>query len=290
MMPEALALPGSCRHRIRRPNRPAGPGGGRTRTGNRLRLLILTDLDGTLLDHETYDATPARPMLGRLAAAGHPVILASSKTRAEIAGIQAELGLTHWPAVVENGAALAEDGFDDRGWQRIRATLAELAAPFRGFGDMTVAEVARITGLPPEAAARAKRREHSEPGLWQGSAAGREAFIRALLDRGISARSGGRFLTLSLGGTKADRMADLRARFRPGLVIALGDAPNDAEMLMAADRAVIVRNDHGPGLPPLPGEAEGRILRSRAQGPAGWAEGLGRILADIGPQQGETDG
>lgn len=50
-----------------------------------MTLLIFTDLDGTLLDHESYDFTPARPMLARLAAMRAPVVLASSKTAAEIA-------------------------------------------------------------------------------------------------------------------------------------------------------------------------------------------------------------
>lgn len=29
-------------------------------------LLVFTDLDGTLLDHESYDWSPARPALNRL--------------------------------------------------------------------------------------------------------------------------------------------------------------------------------------------------------------------------------
>lgn len=253
------------------------------------RLLILTDLDGTLLDHTSYDVSAALPMLARLAKARVPVVLASSKTAAEIGPIQQALGLSQWPAIVENGAALYDGHFDDTAYHRIRGTLARVSAPFRGFGDMTTAEVAERTGLSLPEAARARMREHSEPGIWTGGEDGLSAFEAALRREGIHARKGGRFLTLSFGGTKADRMAELRARFRPDVTIALGDAPNDAEMLLAADRGVIVRNDHGTGLPLLAGEDEGRILRTRAQGPAGWAEGLGRILDDIG-WQGETDG
>lgn len=255
-----------------------------------MRLLVITDLDGTLLEHQTYDSTPAHPMLARLACAGVPVVLASSKAAAEIVPLQERLGLSRWPAVVENGAALSGGAFDDSAYRRIRAVLRGLAAPFRGFGDMSDAEVARITDLPEADAARARRRAHSEPGLWTGDAADLDAFLSALREHGIHAQQGGRFLTLSDGSTKADRMADLRARFGPDVVIALGDAPNDADMLMAADRGVIVRNAHGPGLPLLAGEEAGRILRSRAQGPAGWAEGLGRVLADLGWTEGDADG
>ncbi|MCE8458362.1 HAD-IIB family hydrolase, partial [Rhodovulum sulfidophilum] len=60
-------------------------------------LLIFTDLDGTLLDHETYSHAEAAPALTALRAAGVPVILASSKTAAEIAPLRAELGLSAHP-------------------------------------------------------------------------------------------------------------------------------------------------------------------------------------------------
>ncbi|MCB1388975.1 MAG: HAD-IIB family hydrolase [Rhodobacteraceae bacterium] len=245
-----------------------------------MRLLIFTDLDGTLLDHETYDFAPALPMLDRLAAMGVPVIAASSKTAAEIAGWQERLGLSRWPAIVENGAALADGAFDDAGYRRLRLAVAALGAPFRGFGDMTVQEVAEVTGLGPEAAALARKRAYSEPGIWRGTDAALERFLSALSARGISARRGGRFLTLSWGGSKAGRMAELVARLRPEVTVALGDAPNDAEMLAAADWAVVVRNEHGPGVAPLPDET--RVIRTRAPGPNGWREGLEAVLDRLG--------
>ena len=43
--------------------------------------VIFTDLDGTLLDHETYSWEAARPALDRSEAARHPWILVTSKTR-----------------------------------------------------------------------------------------------------------------------------------------------------------------------------------------------------------------
>ena len=125
-----------------------------------------------------------------------PVVLASSKTGAEIAGWQARMGLGRWPAIVENGAALLEGAADDTGYRAIRAALdalpARLRTRFRGFGDMSAAEVADVTGLPPDEAARAKQRAHSEPGLWSGTGAEAKAFLAALAPAGISARRGGR--------------------------------------------------------------------------------------------------
>ena len=141
-------------------------------------LIVFTDLDGTLLDHATYDWAPARPALKSLRERGHWLVLASSKTAAEIAPLRAELGFVHCPAIVENGAGVLAPGdaaarFDDSDRRRILQALdglpVSLRARFAGFHDWSVAEISARTGLAPDAAQRAATREHSEPGLWSGT-------------------------------------------------------------------------------------------------------------------------
>lgn len=252
--------------------------------------LVFSDLDGTLLDHDNYGWDPARPMLDRLARAGIPVILASSKTAAEMIPLRAALGLGAVPMICENGAGLVQeaqqlaDELTD--YDQLRATLGrldpELRTNFEGFGDMGVQRIARVTGLSEENAGLAAQRRFSEPGLWHGTQAGQVEFVAALRAMGISARMGGRFLTLSFGGTKADRMASIAARYGAPVSVALGDAPNDIEMLQAADYGIVVANPHRDPLPQLPGEAEGRIRRTVLPGPAGWTEGLAGLLSDLG--------
>lgn len=251
-------------------------------------LLIFSDLDGTLLDHETYDWSPARPALARLLRIGGGVVLATSKTGAEVAPLRAEMGLGDWPAVIENGAGILEPGDSPSvagDYARIRAALdalpAGLRAGFTGFGDLDAAGVAAVTGLPQTAAERAKARAFSEPGTWVGSDGDRTRFLAALAEAGIAARWGGRFLTLSLGRAKADAMAALIDRFAPRHTMALGDAPNDAEMLEAAEIGVIVPNPHGTPMPVLMGEAEGRITRARRPGPEGWNLSVGQVIDEL---------
>ncbi|MEL7211081.1 MAG: HAD-IIB family hydrolase [Pseudomonadota bacterium] len=254
-------------------------------------LIVFSDLDGTLLDHETYDWQPARPALTALAERGACLVLSSSKTEAEMRILQEAMGLQGAPAIVENGAGViglgdpAEDASD---YEAIRGALAKitptLRAEFRGFGDMTSAEVAEATGLSPEDATHAKARRFSEPGLWSGDDAAFDAFITELTHHGIHARSGGRFLTLSRGRTKADGMAKVIAAYKPAHTIALGDAPNDIEMLEAAEFGVIVANPHGPDLPPLKGEDTGRIMRTAAPGPTGWSEAVLKLLSQLTPR------
>ncbi|MEM9392685.1 MAG: HAD-IIB family hydrolase [Pseudomonadota bacterium] len=251
-------------------------------------LIVFTDLDGTLLDHDTYSYEAARPALQNLARLGAPVILASSKTAAEIAPLREELRLSACPAIVENGAGVLEAASppdeDSAVYGRLRQALAELPADIRrayhGFGDMSVAEVADCTGLSLDKAALAKTRAFSEPGLWQGAADRLPGFLKALAQKGIAARQGGRFLTLSFGGTKADRMADILAQFGSPFSIALGDAPNDIEMLERADLGIVIANPHSAALPPLAGETAGRIRRSTKPGPDGWNTEVLRVIMD----------
>ncbi|SIO14966.1 mannosyl-3-phosphoglycerate phosphatase [Rhodovulum sp. ES.010] len=257
---------------------------------NRPPLLVFTDLDGTLLDHETYCHAPAAPALARLRAAGVPVILASSKTAAEIAPLRAELGLSDHPAIVENGAGVLVPGAGapaDRGlYDDLRAALNRLPeglrSGFRGFGDCDIAEIVRLTGLPEADAALAALRRFSEPGLWTCDAEGKASFLAALAELGVVAREGGRFLTLSFGGTKAERIAEIAGRYGDPFTVALGDAPNDVEMLERADLGIVIANPHRLPLPPLRGEEAGRILRIAAPGPKGWNEAMERVIRECG--------
>lgn len=243
-----------------------------------LPLLVFTDLDGTLLSHSDYRWDAARLALERIAEIGGAIVLASSKTAPEIGTLRQEMGLQDWPAIVENGAGLLEphkNTADDRSdYAQLRADMMKIPATlrekFRGFGDMDVAEISDLTGLTPPAAKHARQRAFSEPGVWSGSDDEKVDFLEALAAQGISAREGGRFLTLSFGKTKADQMAAITSRLAPRHTIALGDAPNDVEMLETADFGVIIANPNRSPLPLLRGEKSGRIMRTTLAGPEGW--------------------
>jgi mannosyl-3-phosphoglycerate phosphatase len=69
------------------------------------KLVVMTDVDGCVLDRESRSHAGAEAALDRLKLAGVPVILCSSRTRAELERLQQELGLAD-PFIAENGGAL----------------------------------------------------------------------------------------------------------------------------------------------------------------------------------------
>ncbi|MEM9568306.1 MAG: HAD-IIB family hydrolase, partial [Cyanobacteria bacterium P01_E01_bin.34] len=69
------------------------------------KLLVFTDIDATLVDHQTYSFEAALPAIARLKRLGYPIIFNSSKTIAEQQQLRIELNIQA-PFIVENGAAV----------------------------------------------------------------------------------------------------------------------------------------------------------------------------------------
>lgn len=257
--------------------------------------LVFTDLDGTLLDHDSYSFEAARPALDLLKARDIPLILASSKTEAEMRPIAETIGISY-PMIVENGAGVVglgevgthPDWHSSSPYSHLRSFLRELPKELRscfsGFGDWDVDRVAAETGLPPAAAERAKARQFSEPGHFSGTALQKAEFVARLDAAGFTAVQGGRFFTLMPRTSKAERMADVMAFYRqqfgePVRCVALGDAPNDLAMLEAADCGIIVANPAHTALPVTERERQGFILRSEQAGPEGWNTMIHQLVA-----------
>ena len=261
--------------------------------------VIFTDLDGTLLDHHRYAFDAARPALDLVHARGIPLVPVTSKTRAELVPLRAALG-TRAPYVVENGGAIvvphgtfatpiAEATRDDDGdviaigashGDVVAALLAasqETGVRVRGFSSMGDADVAAATGLPLDAAARARRREHGETfTILDPDRA--TTLLAALAQRGYRWTRGGRFHHAFSGNDKGSAVRWLIARYRaqwPAVrTVALGDAPNDAPMLLEVDVAVIVRSAHAA-------EVHARLPHATttdAEGPAGWNAAVLSVL------------
>src|SRR5688572_23074035 len=70
-----------------------------------MKAVIVTDLDGTLIDHDTYSAGVAVEAIGQAKEFGIPICICSSKTRREILFYRSALAISD-PFISENGGAV----------------------------------------------------------------------------------------------------------------------------------------------------------------------------------------
>lgn len=272
------------------------------------KVIIFTDLDGTLLDQATYSFDEASDALELIRSHRIPLVICSSKTRMEIEHYREKLGNMD-PFISENGGAVfvplryfPQDTWssvpseeDEKGhyriirlgarYQDLRKAVFELRGEgfdIQGFGDMIPEEIAAATGLNGHEAVMAKAREFDEPFIFHGSPEGHEKLVNAVKEKGFNITRGAFYHILgdSDKGKAVDILSGLYRRRHGGIVTAaLGDSPNDLPMLRCVDHPVIVEK-HGGGYDPhFDGE---NFNRAEGAGPAGWNGAVIKFLEETG--------
>ncbi|CAD5356610.1 putative mannosyl-3-phosphoglycerate phosphatase (mngB-like) [Enterobacter cancerogenus] len=259
-------------------------------------LVIITDLDGTLLDIHTYDWQPAKPWLETLRDRQIPVVLCSSKTAAEMADIQQELGLDGLPLIAENGAVIQPDvrwedtsrSLSGMAHQDIAQCLARIRASrqykFTTFDDVDVQTIGEWTGLTRLRATLACKHEASVTLIWRDSDAQMAQFEEELAQHGLKLVQGARFwhvLDVRCGKDVAARWLVEQYRQHENIeptTLGLGDGPNDAPLLENVDYAVVIKGINRQGIT-LVNDSPERVYRTQHAGPEGWREGLDHFLS-----------
>ncbi len=263
--------------------------------------LIVTDLDGTLLDHHTYSFEAAKKTLKALKQHKIPVVINSSKTTREIEQLRLSLQNKH-PFIVENGSAIMvpEHYFSThikearlRGhfWEviigssrdqitsQLNRLPSKIKSRYRSYHQSKISDIVKITGLSSAEAALSMDRHYTEPLQWLGTAEQREEFLQYIQTQKIHYTEGGRFIHLMGNTNKGNATKWLANHYQQEYkknikVIALGDGKNDIDMLKAADIAIVIRS---PVNDPPTFDHPHKIV-SNHTGPTGWAETLEDII------------
>jgi len=258
-------------------------------------LLIFTDLDGTLLDPDTYSWDAAREAVAALNEKKIPWVIVSSKTRAEIEPLRSAMRNAH-PFVVENGAAVfipegyfgdpvkgavRRDGYEVIEWgapypiltAALRSASIAADCPVSGFDSMDAAAVSAATGLSPRQAEMAKLRGYDEPFVAPDGEP-LQRLLRAIERAGFRWTHGGRMFHICGVHDKGLAVRALTALYQtrcaPMGTVGLGDSLNDLPLLRAVDIAVVVRRDAGWAV---------GAMHTEMEGPAGWNEQILKLVA-----------
>lgn len=272
------------------------------------KYIIFSDLDGTLLDHNTYSFAAAVDALKLTRKKDVTLVLVSSKTKTEMVYYQKILSLENAPFVVENGAAVftPPDYFSDLGghqeygnlwcyqygphYQELVKILNEIsgkyAHPIKGFHNASVEEIAEKTGLSDERLITAMEREFSVPLFFDHVT--EQVLKKEISDYELRILHGGRFMHV-LGnldkGTAVKMLIRAYRRKYPSSelsIMAIGDSENDLAMLAHANYPALVKK---PGGEHEIYDTDRSVHLSPLVGPAGWNEAVIKFLSDGGKNE-----
>lgn len=232
--------------------------------------MIFTDLDGTLLDADNYSFREALPALEKIKRRKIPLILCSSKTKAELELYQRKLKIDD-PFISENGGAI----FIPPGYfrqipgelkKRGKYLVLELGTPYRqirrkflevfnelnlkavGFGDLSAEEISSLFNLSKTEAKLAKKREYDEPFYFLKKTKKEKIKLaeKKFNKSGLSLTTGGKLFHLTGGNDKGKAVKLLTQIYKSNwgndlLTIGLGDSSNDLPLLESVDVPVLVR-------------------------------------------------
>lgn len=275
-----------------------------------MNLLIFTDLDGTLLDHDSYSFDAAQAALELLRLHQASLIFTTSKTRFEIERLQSAVKICE-PFISENGAAI----FFPDGYRNFRMNIGFRSPPYtvihtggvtyseirrfvyavkkrfklKGFGDLSIKEIVLYTGLTQEQAAMAKMREFTESFLVDEESKLDELAVIAA-SQGFKITVGGRFSHLIGIRQDKDRAVRLCAEIFDqntdgGIVtVGLGDSANDIPMLKSVDIPILLPRDDGTyediDFP--------KIIRADRPGSRGWNHAILNVFNSLKEREQST--
>ena len=258
--------------------------------------VIYTDLDGTLLDKNTYSYQEAKKGLQIVKNKAIPWIICTSKTRCEIEYWKKKL-YNHHPFISENGGGIfipknyfnfdisisyqtqvydvIELGIRASRLMVIFSSLKEKYA-IESFLDMDAQEIENDAHIPFKQAVLAQKREYDIPfKILDMKEKGK--IIGGINKKGLQVITGGRYYHL-MGNTNKGKAVTilselLKRKYGEMVTIGIGDSENDFSMLDTVDRPYLLRRKDET-------YASDKYIKIRGIGPRGWTEIIEKEIKD----------
>ena len=226
------------------------------------KILIFTDLDGSLLNRENFEFGSIKNFLKDLLSEGIFIIPNSSKTAKEIVNFNEELE-EKLPFITENGSAIHDLNLINSNFPEKITLSREVKEIYQIFKkkvplnlqvkcsflrDLNKKQQLEILGLPKNKIKYAINRDFTLPFNFNGNRNQKEKLKKYILNSGLTIQEGGRVINLCDNVSKSQAMRNVIKVFKKIdnqklITIAVGDNFNDLDMLKNSDFPCLVFND-----------------------------------------------
>ena len=262
---------------------------------NKNKILIFTDLDGSILDRDTFKFDQIKQYMKKLLNSGVIIIPNSSKTESEIIEFNQELG-ENLAYISENGSVInglniLNSNFPDKIiLSREKEELIEifkknvpenLQNKCKFISNLDKKNQMGIFSLSDNKLKNALKRKYTEPFLFEGEKSERIELLKILKKKSLTLQEGGRVINLCDNVNKVKSMKKILKIYKKIQsnikVIAVGDNYNDLDMLKNCDLPCLVFNDQFK-------EDQiniDNLIISNRPSPDGWADVIKKALVKL---------
>ena len=259
------------------------------------KILIFTELDGSLLHRDTFKFDEIKDYLKQLISKGIFIIPNTSKTEKEILEFNNELG-SSLPYISENGSAI--NGLDllnsnlpkelilSREKDSLIKIFRELVPvnlqnKCKWLSEMDRKKQSLIFGLENDKLKMALDRKYTIPFLFEGNKSERNELSKIVKNKGLALQEGGRVINLTDKVNKAKALQVFVRFFKKNnknvKTIAVGDNYNDLDMLKTSEFPCLVFNDKFT-LDEIPIK---NLITTNKPSPEGWADVIKKALVKV---------
>ncbi len=260
------------------------------------QIIIFTDLDGSLLDKDTFKFDEIEDYFKELILKGIKIIPNSSKTEAELLNFNKQFNL-NLPFISENGSSI-------HGLNLIHKDLPNKVSISRTADQiisiytkiipnylkqkinfilkLNYKEQEKIFGLPLNKVMLARKRNYTLPIQFVGNETEKNELIKIIKEVGLTLQTGGRIINICDNVNKSKAMSNALQLISKKLndeiiTIGVGDNENDIEMIKQSNYPCLVKNDNfNSSLINID-----NLIKSEEPSPRGWADVIKTAIQKI---------